>query len=137
MSFRRGRATMSLRFSTGRLRVRGEQFPEPPAGGRMTSLRSFRMMRMKLMALASAAVLALPLTAGAWGNKSGCDSGGGPGGSLLPGLFAGLQTARPAPSNKLGHGFFQPPFQAAPWYLYWPYDAHFQLPAPIGAAYQP
>lgn len=24
-----------------------------------------------------------------------------------------------------------PTFQAAPWYLYWPYDAHFQTPAPV------
>ena len=24
-----------------------------------------------------------------------------------------------------------PVFQAAPWYLYWPYDAHFQTPAPV------
>jgi hypothetical protein len=31
-----------------------------------------------------------------------------------------------------------PVFQAAPWYLYWPYDAHFQTPAPIyGAFYGP
>ncbi|QVL34497.1 hypothetical protein KIH39_11485 [Telmatocola sphagniphila] len=31
-----------------------------------------------------------------------------------------------------------PVFQAAPWYLYWPYDAHFQTPAPIyGAFYAP
>jgi hypothetical protein len=36
-----------------------------------------------------------------------------------------------------GFGFCQPPFQAAPWYLYWPYDAHFQLPAPINAPYYP
>jgi hypothetical protein len=24
-----------------------------------------------------------------------------------------------------------PTFQAAPWYLYWPYDAHFLTPAPV------
>ena len=24
-----------------------------------------------------------------------------------------------------------PAFQAAPWYLYWPYNAHFQTPAPM------
>lgn len=28
-----------------------------------------------------------------------------------------------------------PTFQAAPWYLYWPYDAHFQTPAPVNAPY--
>lgn len=27
-------------------------------------------------------------------------------------------------------------FQAAPWYLYWPYNQHFQMPAPMyGAAW--
>ncbi len=31
-----------------------------------------------------------------------------------------------------------PTFQAAPWYLYWPYDAHFLTPAPVtGAFYGP
>jgi hypothetical protein len=30
---------------------------------------------------------------------------------------------------------FQRPFQAAPWYLYYPYDQHFQMPAPINAPY--
>ena len=28
-----------------------------------------------------------------------------------------------------------PTFQAAPWYLYWPYDAHFQTPAPVHAPF--
>ena len=31
-----------------------------------------------------------------------------------------------------------PAFQAAPWYLYYPYNAHFQTPAPMmGAFYAP
>ncbi|HJZ56228.1 MAG TPA: hypothetical protein VKE74_14775 [Gemmataceae bacterium] len=31
-----------------------------------------------------------------------------------------------------------PTFQAAPWYLYWPYDAHFLTPAPVtGPFYGP
>jgi hypothetical protein len=31
-----------------------------------------------------------------------------------------------------------PVFQAAPWYLYWPYDGHFLTPAPVqGAFYGP
>ena len=31
-----------------------------------------------------------------------------------------------------------PAFQAAPWYLYYPYNAHFQTPAPMqGAFYTP
>lgn len=29
-----------------------------------------------------------------------------------------------------GHGL--PAFQAAPWYLYWPYNSHFMTPAPMG-----
>lgn len=28
-------------------------------------------------------------------------------------------------------------FMAAPWYLYWPYDAHFMTPAPVYGAYYP
>lgn len=28
-----------------------------------------------------------------------------------------------------------PAFQAAPWYLYWPYNAHFMTPAPLTGAY--
>jgi hypothetical protein len=54
---------------------------------------------------------------------------GGPGGMGGAGLGYGQQVA--------GHGLLQPPFQAAPWYLYWPYDAHFQLPAPVNAPYYP
>lgn len=30
-----------------------------------------------------------------------------------------------------------PVFQAAPWYLYWPYDAHFMTPAPYTGAFYP
>jgi len=29
-----------------------------------------------------------------------------------------------------------PAFQAAPWYLYWPYNAHFMTPAPLGLGTQ-
>jgi hypothetical protein len=37
-----------------------------------------------------------------------------------------------------GHNTKLPVFQAAPWYLYWPYDAHFLTPAPVhGAFYGP
>jgi hypothetical protein len=28
-----------------------------------------------------------------------------------------------------------PAFQAAPWYLYWPYDGHFMTPAPVHAPF--
>lgn len=36
------------------------------------------------------------------------------------------------------HGPILPVYQAAPWYLYFPYDAHFQTPAPVfGMQYPP
>lgn len=37
-----------------------------------------------------------------------------------------------------GKFFFKhpmPAFQAAPWYLYWPYSAHFMTPAPLQGQY--
>ena len=40
--------------------------------------------------------------------------------------------------GPFGGFFFKQPvpaFQAAPWYLYWPYNAHFQTPAPLSGAY--
>ena len=42
----------------------------------------------------------------------------------------------PASRPVLSHIFHRggatlPVYQAAPWYLYWPYDAHFMTPAPI------
>jgi hypothetical protein len=42
------------------------------------------------------------------------------------------------PLFGLGQKQKLPVFQAAPWYMYWPYDAHFLTPAPItGAFYGP
>ena len=46
------------------------------------------MMRIKLMALAAAAVLALPISASAWGRK-GCNSGCSSSGGHLGGGFGG------------------------------------------------
>jgi hypothetical protein len=67
---------------------------------------------------------------GRLGGGAGMGGPGGPGGfGAGAGMGNGSQTA--------GHGLLQPPFQAAPWYLYWPYDAHFQMPAPINAPYYP
>ena len=46
--------------------------------------------------------------------------------------------AVPAPSTLFAGGLFNkklPAFQAAPWYQYWPYDAHFLTPAPISGAF--
>jgi hypothetical protein len=44
-------------------------------------------------------------------------------------------TANQYPPKFYKGGQVLPVFQAAPWYLYWPYDAHFQTPAPIFGAY--
>jgi len=33
------------------------------------------------------------------------------------------------------HNQPKPTFQAAPWYLYWPYDGHFLTPAPVNAPF--
>jgi len=52
------------------------------------------------------------------------------------------QAAYPSYRTGLNHVFGSrqplPVYQAAPWYLYWPYDAHFLTPAPVtGAFYGP
>ncbi len=43
-----------------------------------------------------------------------------------------------APGHSGGFGLFKktplPAFQAAPWYTYWPYNSHFQTPAPLPGA---
>jgi hypothetical protein len=36
-------------------------------------------------------------------------------------------------NGRGAHGY--PTFQAAPWYLYWPYNQHFMTPAPLMGAY--
>jgi hypothetical protein len=61
----------------------------------------------------------------------------------LVGLSAGAQAAgcdSPFCQGGRGHGggFFgkpMPAFQAAPWYLYWPYNQHFMTPAPLQGAF--
>jgi hypothetical protein len=101
------------------------------------------MTRFHLLVLPVLAALAMPLTASAWGfNRGGCDNGCNNGGCNNGGCnhgghhgcFNGALANHPATAPQ-GLGFCQKPFQAAPWYLYWPYDAHFQLPAPIAAPY--
>ncbi|HYH68051.1 MAG TPA: hypothetical protein VD866_25370 [Urbifossiella sp.] len=45
-------------------------------------------------------------------------------------------TPRTGPYLFANHNNRQlPAFQAAPWYLYWPYDGHFQTPAPVHAPF--
>jgi hypothetical protein len=51
----------------------------------------------------------------------------------------GPKHASPFSAHKGGsynsYGRQLPVFLAAPWYLYWPYDAHFMTPAPVYGAY--
>lgn len=111
------------------------------------------MMRIKYVLLAGAVVLAMPLAAQAQILRPRCGGllgggriGGGSGypvGGKVSAFFGAIGDAiasSPGPvwpekKDKQGLGFFQPPFQASPWYVYWPYDQHFQLPAPINAPY--
>jgi hypothetical protein len=60
------------------------------------------------------------------------DAGGGPF-SVYPG-----QQQKPGPFARFFGQQPMPAFQAAPWYLYYPYNAHFMTPAPLtGAFYAP
>ena len=53
----------------------------------------------------------------------------------------GPQKPSPVSNHSKGsyssYGRTLPVFMAAPWYLYWPYDAHFLTPAPVGGAFYP
>ena len=71
----------------------------------------------------AAALLAL---AGVEARAGGCNGPycQQPGQSQSPGVFARFFGKQPLPA-----------FQAAPWYLYWPYNAHFQTPAPLMGQY--
>ncbi len=101
------------------------------------------MMRCKWILLAAVAALAIPVSARADGLFAGCKHCGGGHGGLYGGGYGGggygggNHGCAHAGGARAGHGFFQPPFQAAPWYLYYPYDQHFQMPAPIGAPFFP
>jgi hypothetical protein len=51
---------------------------------------------------------------------------------------AGYPKYRTHPMTLFGGHQPLPVYQAAPWYLYWPYDGHFLTPAPVtGAFYGP
>ena len=75
----------------------------------------------KLFAIAAATVGVAALASDA--SAAGCASPfcGGANSGWRPG---GLFVKQPLPA-----------FQAAPWYLYWPYNAHFQTPAPLTGPY--
>jgi hypothetical protein len=77
-------------------------------------------MSMKKLLLSAAAAFALAGTASAAGGPF----------SATPG-----QQVRVGPIAKLFGKQPLPAFQAAPWYLYWPYNSHFMTPAPLTGAY--
>ena len=77
--------------------------------------------------IAAAAVLALTAAADvARADGFGCKNCGGAGHAPAT-LFQGLGFHKD--KQKL------PVFQAAPWYQYWPYDAHFLTPAPVAGPF--
>jgi hypothetical protein len=85
--------------------------------------------------IAAAAGLALAATSGtasAWEKPCfGCGHG-------LFGLGHGGRPVPPPSTLFQGGGLSHkklPAFQAAPWYLYWPYDAHFLTPAPVSGPF--
>lgn len=91
------------------------------------------MTLSRVMILAAAAALGLAGTADANGpfRRGGC-RGGDCGGS---GGFGGHTPQHSTFAGLIGAGRTLPAFQAAPWYLYWPYDAHFLTPAPVSGAF--
>ena len=75
-----------------------------------------------LVAIAMVAATVVDVRAGGCSGP-GCPQSAAP--STYPqGPFAKLFGKNPLPA-----------FQAAPWYLYWPYNGHFQTPAPLMGAY--
>jgi hypothetical protein len=79
--------------------------------------------------IAATACLALAVTADlARADGFGCRNCGGHGAGHAPAtLFQGFGFQKQ--KQKL------PVFQAAPWYQYWPYDAHFLTPAPVAGPF--
>ncbi len=81
------------------------------------------------------------------GPPQGAPQGGYPGhnnGHAMPQTLgrAILESHPNAPNGQHAALFFRnfhktrlPVFQAAPWYNYWPYDGHFQTPAPISGQF--
>jgi hypothetical protein len=95
------------------------------------------MADMKRFVLAAlAALVALPLMTGAEAKADGCCLNL-QGGFRLKICFAGFLNAscEPFPCCGPSHGCCPAP--AAPWYLYWPMEAYYQVPAPTGYPYWP
>lgn len=94
----------------------------------MTSVRTIAFGAAALLVVGAAAS-----TASAWGGPMLTQPGGCTGPFCNQGRY-------PTLGSYLfrGHSTQLPVYQAAPWYLYWPYDAHFLTPAPVtGAFYGP
>lgn len=75
------------------------------------------MKKLIVLAAVAVALFALAPTADAAGHANPFN---------VPGAgypAAGLFKKKPLPA-----------FQAAPWYTYWPYNSHFQMPAPLPGA---
>jgi hypothetical protein len=83
-----------------------------------------------------AALLALPLAATASRAEDGCNWGFCFSGAAIPACRMNLHFSNPCCQPGSGGGCFGPP-PFAPWYLYYPYEAHFQTPAPTGYPYWP
>lgn len=96
-------------------------------------------MRKLLVLAALAFTLAAPNAVQADGffrkgcGGGGCNSGGCNSGSCNNGVGSG------AAKNKIDQYGFKKGLapRAAPWYLYWPYPAYFNYPAPTGVAFGP
>lgn len=88
------------------------------------------MLTLRKMVVAAAVVGGVAMTqapaqAAGWGcNGPFCNNPRYP--ELKSYLFQG---------HFFGHNQPKPTFQAAPWYLYWPYDGHFLTPAPVHAPF--
>ncbi len=85
------------------------------------------------MTLTRSLVLALTVAAGLTVTASTASA------QFKKGSYGGNNAHYPKYYSLFGsHNNNLPVFQAAPWYLYWPYDAHFMTPAPVtGAFYGP
>jgi hypothetical protein len=81
------------------------------------------MMTVRKLLFAAAVALGVAASDSAvQAQVGGCSGPGCAGGRVkYPTLGAAIFGNKPA----------LPTYQAAPWYLYWPYDAHFQTPAPV------
>lgn len=92
----------------------------------MKLFRYFVIVAAAGIALAATADIARADGCGLFGKGCGGKFGGGKlGGQPPTTLLGGLNVHK----QKL------PAFQAAPWYNYWPYDAHFLTPAPINGPF--